>query len=71
MTKRRYIMGTLALAMVLTAGRATPAFERVISSAQSFQESFRDLKGASASLNPVERFVFSLVLSNTKPGHHT
>jgi hypothetical protein len=37
-----------------------------VSSAQSFQHYFQDLKGAGASLSPVERFVFSLVLANTR-----
>jgi hypothetical protein len=37
-----------------------------VSSAQSFQHYFQDLKGAGASLSPVERFVFSLILTNTK-----
>jgi hypothetical protein len=39
---------------------------RIVSSAQNFQRYFRDLKGAGNSLNPIERFVFSLVLANTK-----
>ncbi len=71
MTKRRYIIGTLVLAAMLTVEGAAPAYHRLVASAQSFQRSFQDLKGESASLNPLERFVFSLVLSNTKPGPHT
>jgi hypothetical protein len=37
-----------------------------VSSAQSFQHYFQDLKGAGTSLSPVERFVFSLILANTR-----
>jgi len=46
--------------------RNAPAYGRLVSSAQSFQHYFQDLKGACASLNPVERFVFSLILANTQ-----
>jgi hypothetical protein len=49
-----------------TAVRNAPVYGRLVSSAQSFQHYFQDLKGAGASLSPVERFVFSLVLANTK-----
>jgi len=49
-----------------TAVRNAPVYGRVVSSAQSFQHYFQDLKGAGASLNPVERFVFSLILANTR-----
>jgi hypothetical protein len=38
----------------------------VASSARSFRHYFHDLQGADSSLNPVERFVFSLMLANTK-----
>jgi hypothetical protein len=46
--------------------RDAPTYGRLVSSAQSFQHYFQDLKGAGASLNPVERFVFSLILANTR-----
>ena len=39
----------------------------VASSARSFRHYFHDLRGADSTLNPVERFVFSLMLANTKP----
>ena len=46
--------------------RDAPTYGRLVSSAQSFQHYFQDLKGAGASLNAVERFVFSLILANTR-----
>lgn len=42
-----------------------PSYNRISASRQNFQEYFRDLNQAGNSLNPVERFVFSLVLANT------
>lgn len=36
-------------------------------SAHSFQQYFRALRPAQASLNPVERLVYSLILANTSP----
>jgi hypothetical protein len=41
-------------------------YSRVRASARIFRQYFKDLKGAGNSLNPIERFVFSLVLANTK-----
>ena len=67
MTRRAYIIGILTVGLMATAVRTAPAYGRLVSSARSFQHYFQDLKGAGASLNPVERFVFSLVLANTRP----
>ena len=66
MTRKAYIIGILTVGLMATAFRGAPAYGRLVSSAQSFQRYFQDLKGAGASLSPVERFVFSLVLANTK-----
>jgi hypothetical protein len=66
MTRKAYIIGILAVGLMATAFRNAPVYGRLVSSAQSFQHYFQDLKGAESSLNPVERFVFSLVLANTK-----
>ena len=67
MIRRAYIIGVVALGLTVTAVATTPVYCRVVSSAQSFQRYFRDLNQAGNSLSPIERFVFSLVLSNTKP----
>jgi hypothetical protein len=66
MTRKAYIIGILAVGLMAAAFRNAPVYSRLVSSAQSFQHHFQDLKGAGASLSPVERFVFSLVLSNTR-----
>jgi hypothetical protein len=66
MTRKAYIIGILTVGLMATAFRNAPAYGRLVSSAQNFQHYFQDLKGAGASLNPVERFVFSLVLANTR-----
>jgi hypothetical protein len=66
MTRKTYIIGILTVGLMATAFRNVPAYGRLVSSAQSFQHYFQDLKGAGASLSPVERFVFSLVLANTR-----
>ncbi|MGA2269538.1 MAG: hypothetical protein ABSH44_13800 [Bryobacteraceae bacterium] len=66
MTRKAYIIGILAVGLMATAIRTAPAYGRLVSSAQSFQHYFQDLKGAGTSLSPVERLVFSLVLANTR-----
>lgn len=65
--KRAYLIGTVALSLALAAVHGAPAYGRAADSARSFRHYFRDLKNADGSLTPVERFVFSLVLANTKP----
>jgi hypothetical protein len=50
----------------LLAGRtALPAYSRVVSSANNFRQYFHDLKQANT-MSPIERFMFSLVLTNSK-----
>jgi hypothetical protein len=66
MTRKAYIIGILTVGLMATAVRNAPTYGRLVSSAQSFQHYFHNLKGADASLNPVERFVFSLILANTR-----
>ena len=54
------------MGLTVTAVHTSPAYCRIVSSAQKFQQYCRDLKQAGTSLNPIERFVFSLVLANSK-----
>ena len=54
------------MGLTVTAVRTPPAYCRIVSSAQNFQQYFRDLKQAGSSLSPIERFVFSLVLAHSK-----
>jgi len=44
----------------------TPAYRQLMSSAASVERYLDSLNRADNSLNPIERFVFSLVLSNSK-----
>lgn len=66
MIRKAYIVAILALGLTAGAVHTSPVFGRFVSSAQSFQHYYRDLKQAGASMGPVERFVFSLVLANPK-----
>jgi predicted small secreted protein len=64
MKRKRTIIGILlAAGLTLTAAFGTPGYGRIVSSAHSFQRSFHALQSTGSSLGPVERFVYSLVLS--------
>lgn len=76
MLRRTYIIGTVALGLMLSAAGASPVFDRLVASAQNFQLHYRDLKQAGDSLSPLQRVVFSLVLANgeqpaTRAQHHS
>jgi hypothetical protein len=64
--RRASIIGIVAAGLAVTAAETSPAYVRLAASAQKFQQYFRDLDRAGTSLSPVERFVFSLVLANSK-----
>jgi hypothetical protein len=66
MMRRSYIIAIVALGLTFTAAHTAPAYCRIVMSARSFQYHFQDLKKAD-SLNPLERFVLSLILANGKP----
>ena len=63
--RRAYIVGMLVIGLLAATGRTAPVYCRVVSSAHRFQQSFRDLKQADT-MSPIERFLFSLVLANSK-----
>jgi hypothetical protein len=63
--RRAYIVGALVIGLLATTPRAIPAYGRVATSAARFHQYFRDLKQANT-MGPIERFVFSLVLTNAK-----
>ena len=65
MRRKACIIAILALGLTATTVSTSPAFGRIVSSAESVRHYFRDLKKSGASLSAVERFVFSLVLANT------
>lgn len=58
------MIAIITLGLTASAMHSSPVLGRLVSSAQSFHYYFRDLKKAGTSLNPIERFVFSLVLAN-------
>ena len=64
MKRKAYAIGFLALGLTV-AGAIPFSSSRIATSRRNFQEYFRDLDPAGSSLNPVERFVFSLVLAHT------
>jgi hypothetical protein len=63
--RKAYIIGTLAILLTAATAGNSPVYSRAVSSVRSFQQNFGDLKKAD-SMSTVERFVFSLVLSNSK-----
>jgi hypothetical protein len=65
MKRKAYAVGFLATALAVVA--VIPScYTRFETSRQSFQQYFQDLDSKGSSLNPVERFVFSLVLANSE-----
>ena len=64
MVRRACIIGIIALGLTASVPLTSPVVGRFVSSAQSFQEHFRELKKAGSSLSPIERFVFSLILTD-------
>jgi hypothetical protein len=65
--RRAYIVGVLVVGLLAaaTAGPAVPSYCRVVTSALRVRQSFHDLKQA-GTMSPIERFVFSLLLANSK-----
>ena len=61
----------LAVVLAVNAAQTTPAYCRIVDSARNFQRYYQDLKQGDNSLNPFERLVFSLVLSNSKTPKQT
>jgi hypothetical protein len=63
--RKATIIATLAILIAAATAGSSPVYVRTVSSMRSFQRNFGDLKKAD-SMSPIERFVFSLVLSNSK-----
>ncbi len=49
----------------------TGAYCRIVHSAQNFQRYYHDLQQGQNTLSPIERFVFSLVLANSRNPEQT
>jgi len=65
MIKRIFIIGTMATGLTLSALHGFPVYTKLAISAHNFSQYFHALQGSSASTNPVERLMFSLMLANT------
>jgi hypothetical protein len=63
--RKATIIGILAILITAATAGHSPAYVRAVSSVRSIQRNFGDLRKAD-SMNPVERFVFSLILSSAK-----
>lgn len=64
--RKAYMIGALAVILALHTATGSAAYLKVVQSAQNFQRYYSDLKQGQNSLSPVERLVFSLVLSTSK-----
>jgi hypothetical protein len=69
MIRKAHIIAIMVLGLTAGAVHTSPVFDRFVSSAQSFQSYYRDLKQAGTSMSPIERFVFSLVFATPKTPH--
>ena len=63
--RKATIIGILAILLTAATAGHSPAYVRVVSSVRSIQQNFGDLRKAD-SMNPIERFVFSLLLSRAE-----
>jgi hypothetical protein len=57
--------------LAVNVAQTSPAYCRIADSARNFQRYYNDLKQGDNSLNPFERFVFSLVLSSSPTQRQT
>ena len=69
MIRRAYIIGIVAAGLAMAAAQGSPAYGKFVSSAHNFERYFHALKTSGSLANPVERFLFSLILANAKPSH--
>ena len=63
--------GIRAVVLAANVSQTLPAYCRIVHSAQNFHRVYNDLKQGESSLNPIERFVFSLVLAGSKANAQT
>ncbi len=66
MRRRIYLVGIVSLGLMAATVHSTPAYRQLAASAASFERYVEGLSSANNSLSPIERLVFSLVLSNSK-----
>jgi hypothetical protein len=65
------MIGALAVILAVNTAANTGAYCKIVNSAQNFQRYYHDLEQGQNSLSPIERIVFSLVLSNSKSPEQT
>jgi hypothetical protein len=65
MRRKAHIIAILALGLTATLAGTSPVLSRLVCSARTVQ---RDAQ-TGETLSPLERFVFSLVLSDARPAH--
>jgi hypothetical protein len=73
MKRKRYMIGIAVAAVILLSVPLLPSYCRLVTSAQTFQRSYREFSAAKSSLNPFERAVLSLLMAGKqaqqpKPG---
>jgi hypothetical protein len=68
--RKRINIGLMAAAMLLLAAYH-PAYSDLVSSAQRFQRQYVELGHRGTALNPVERLVFSLLMSQSSTAPKT
>lgn len=66
MIRKPHIIAILALGLAATAVRTSPVVGRLVSSTLSLPHIIRDSKASGGALSPIERFVFSVVLTDAK-----
>ena len=66
MRNRACIIAITAAGLTAITARTAPSYCHWLASAHSFRETFQTLDRTRTALNPVERFLFSIMLVNTK-----
>ena len=66
MKRKAYIIATLAAVLTANTLATSGVAGKIASSARNFQRYYADLEQGATTLSPIERLVFSLVLSNAK-----
>jgi hypothetical protein len=69
MRRRVYIVGVVALGLTALAARTTPVYSKLAASARTLQKYVSGVKTSGDSLSPIERVVFSLILTNGDAPH--
>jgi len=64
--RKAYIIAALAAVLTAHTIATSGVAGKVVNSARNFQHYYMDLEQGASTLSPIERIVFSLVLSNAK-----